>query len=430
MKNDTASLATAVYPFSDLQLLKQKMLNWASRFNIFLFLDGQQYPFAPQHYECLVAAGQRASVTDNLEQLDAFTSSSRWCFGHLGYDLKSSLHPIGNTKDDFVGFPSFYFFEPEAVLAIQENKATITASDPDAVWQQIQEQFPIQQAPQPPVNLQPRLGKEEYLDIIRKLQQHIARGDCYEINFCQEFFATATSIDPLWLFAQLGKASPAPFAALYKWNGLYLVSASPERFLTREGSRLIAQPMKGTARRNLTDAAADLQQKEALYASPKERSENVMIVDLVRNDLSQVCQQASVKVDELFGVYTFPQVHQMVSTISGVQRPGVTFTEILKANFPMGSMTGAPKLRVMQLIDQYEVTARGIFSGSVGYIGPNGNFDFNVIIRSVVYNAATGYVSCPVGSGITFYSDPEGEWEECLLKANAIRSILSGISEV
>ncbi|WP_132052900.1 anthranilate synthase component I family protein [Pseudocnuella soli] len=428
MKHDTAPLATAVFTFSDLQLLQQKMLNWASRFNIFLFLDGQQYNFAPRHYECLLAVGQRASVTESLQDLDDFTSGGRWCFGHLSYDLKNSLHAIHTIKSDPVGFSPFYFFEPETVITINGNEAVITATNPNAVWQKILAESITEKGPQQPVQLQPRLTKEEYLDAIRKLQQHIVRGDCYEINFCQEFVAQKAAINPVHLFQKLATASPAPFAALYKLHQHYLISASPERFLTRQNGRLIAQPMKGTARRNTTNAVADEQLKEDLYTSPKERSENVMIVDLVRNDLSQVCQQASVGVDELFGIYSFPQVHQMVSTVSGLQRPGVLFTEILKANFPMGSMTGAPKLRVMQLIDQYEATARGLFSGSVGYIRPNGDFDFNVIIRSVLYNAATGYVSCPVGSGITFYSDAAKEWEECLLKVATIRKVLGGMT--
>lgn len=184
--------------------------------------------------------------------------------------------------------------------------------------------------------------------------------------------------------------------------------------------------MKGTARRNLAHAAADEALKQKLYNSAKERSENVMIVDLMRNDLSQVCNEASVQVDELFGIYTFPQVHQMISTISGEIKEEISFTQLLKALFPMGSMTGAPKRRVMQLIDQYEEFSRGLFSGSVGYITPEGDFDFNVVIRSILYNAANGYVSCPVGSGITFYSDAEKEWEECLLKVEAIRQVLAG----
>ena len=158
--------------------------------------------------------------------------------------------------------------------------------------------------------------------------------------------------------------------------------------------------------------------------SAKDRSENVMVVDLVRNDLSKVCKEGTVRVDELYGIYSFPQVHQMISTVSGELKEEVCFTDILKATFPMGSMTGAPKNKVMHLIEKYEQTKRGIFSGAVGYISPNGDFDFNVVIRSIMYNADTSYLSFQTGSAITFYSDPEKEWEECLLKAEAIKVVL------
>ena len=162
--------------------------------------------------------------------------------------------------------------------------------------------------------------------------------------------------------------------------------------------------------------------KEELFHSDKDRSENVMVVDLVRNDLSKVCEEGTVKVDELYGIYSFPQVHQMISTVSGELKKNISFTEIIKATFPMGSMTGAPKKRVMELIEQYEKTKRGIFSGCLGYISPNGDFDFNVVIRSIMYNASSNYLSFQAGSAITFYSDPEKEWEECLLKAEAIKN--------
>ena len=183
--------------------------------------------------------------------------------------------------------------------------------------------------------------------------------------------------------------------------------------------------MKGTIKRNPANQQEDNKLKEYLLQSPKERSENVMVVDLVRNDLTRVCMDGSVNVDELFGVYTYPHVHQMISTISGELKPEVKFSEIIEATFPMGSMTGAPKHRVMELIDEYEVSARGIFSGSVGYISPDGDFDFNVVIRSIMYNASQKYLSYQLGSGITFYSDAEKEWEECLLKGEAIKKVLT-----
>jgi para-aminobenzoate synthetase component 1 len=168
----------------------------------------------------------------------------------------------------------------------------------------------------------------------------------------------------------------------------------------------------------------DEQNKEELFHSSKDRSENVMVVDLMRNDLSKICKEGTVNVDELYGIYSFPQVHQMISTISGELKKNISFSEIIQATFPMGSMTGAPKKKVMELIEQYEKTKRGIFSGAVGYISPAGDFDFNVVIRSIMYNSMSGYLSFQTGSAVTFYSDPEKEWDECILKAEAMKKVL------
>jgi para-aminobenzoate synthetase component 1 len=239
-----------------------------------------------------------------------------------------------------------------------------------------------------------------------------------------EFFAADAVIDPLQVYQSLTNISPNPFSAFYKRENSYLLCASPERYLYKKGRHILSQPIKGTVKRDQTDTAEDEILKQQLYKSKKDRSENVMVVDLVRNDLGRVCKEGTVQVDELFGIYSFPQVHQMVSTVSGELKEGITFTDIIRATFPMGSMTGAPKRRVMQLIDEYEQCRRGIFSGAVGYIAPNGDFDLNVVIRSILYNSAAQYLSYLVGSGITFYSDAAKEYEECLLKAEAMRRVL------
>jgi para-aminobenzoate synthetase component 1 len=285
---------------------------------------------------------------------------------------------------------------------------------------------PAEGGGQLPTLINSRIPKPDYIRIIQQLQQHILRGDCYEINFCQEFFASPVAIDPLQVYCSLSNTSPNPFAAYYKTGDRYLLCASPERYLKKEGNRIYSQPIKGTSQRNLQNEGEDIKNKEQLYNSAKDRSENVMIVDLVRNDLSKICEEASVQVEELFGIYSFPQVHQMISTVSGRLRSDIHFIQAIKATFPMGSMTGAPKKRVMELIEQYEQTRRGIFSGAVGYITPDGDFDLNVVIRSIMYNAAGKYLSFQAGSAITFYSDPEKEYEECLLKAAAIKKVLAG----
>ena len=261
---------------------------------------------------------------------------------------------------------------------------------------------------------------------MRELQQHILQGNCYEINFCQEFYNDHAVINPLQVYMALSKESPNPFSCYYKLEDKYLLCASPERYLRKKGNRLISQPIKGTIRRNNKRAEADAFNRETLQHSSKERSENIMIVDLVRNDLAKVCIEGSVKVDELMGIYAFPQVYQMISTISGEVAHTVPVTNIVKATFPMGSMTGAPKKRVMELIEQYEQTKRGLFSGAVGYISPVQDMDFNVVIRSILYNASNRYLSFQTGSAITYYSRAEDEYEECLLKAEAIKKVLNG----
>jgi para-aminobenzoate synthetase component 1 len=406
--------------------MKKKMLSWANRFNIFCFLDNQDYSIQPHQYECLLAAGTTQYISSgSLKDLDGFLERNRnWIFGHLSYDLKNSIHHFQSDKEDKIGFPHFFFFVPEFLVQITQNELKIEGEDCDRAYKEILDEK-VEKIFSAHLSIQQKLSKEEYLQIIKQLQQHIVRGDCYEINFCQEFFAEDAEIDPITVFQKLIAVSPNPFSALYKLNDRFLICASPERFIARKGKIIFSQPMKGTAKRNLNNKKEDERLKEELQKNAKERSENVMVVDMVRNDLSKVCVETSVKVDELFGVYSYPQVHQMISTISGELKPGVNFSEIIEATFPMGSMTGAPKHRVMELINEYETSDRGIFSGSVGYISSENDFDFNVVIRSIMYNASNKYLSYKLGSGITFYSDPEKEWEECLLKGEAIKKVLT-----
>jgi para-aminobenzoate synthetase component I len=400
------------------------MLNWANRFNIFCFLDSQDYKDESGSYDCLLATGSLSVLkagVNSFNEIDGFLENKEWVFGHLSYELKKEFFPAGHLPTTRITFPEFFFFQPEMVIAIRGSEVLVYGEDADKVFQIINEQ-PI------PVNhhtksfsLQQELSKEEYVSIIQKLREHIQAGDCYEINFCQEFFAEDVRIDPLSVYNALSATSAAPFAGFYRIDDHYLVSASPERFLARRGNELIAQPMKGTLRRS--GSAEENIEKEKLRNDPKERSENVMIVDLMRNDLSRVCKKGTVEVKELFGVYTFPQVYQMVSTIRGELDSDTGFYKVIQACFPMGSMTGAPKYKVIELIEKYETSARGIFSGCLGYFH-NGDFDFNVVIRSLMYNASGNYLSLKTGSGITIYSDPEKEWEECLLKAAGIKKVL------
>lgn len=410
------------------------MLNWANRFNICCLLDSQQYLLPHHSIECLMAAGGRRTITasagnalDKLQQF--FEQEHDWLFGHLSYDLKNELEPLHSTKPDGIGFPDLFFFVPEIIIQLGVEEISIGTSDnrQQEIYNEIMSMpVPGNEPAEKAISVQSRLSREEYIAVINRLKQHILRGDCYEINFCQEFFAENVSLDPLAVYRSLSNMSPNPFAAFYKLDDKFLLCASPERYLKKSGNKIFSQPIKGTWQRNVTDAGQDIKNKELLYNSAKDRSENVMIVDLVRNDLSRICEEGTVKVEELFGIYSFPQVHQMISTISGQLREGMDIMDAIRATFPMGSMTGAPKKRVMELIEQYEKTRRGIFSGAVGYITPQRDFDFNVVIRSILYNASSQYLSFPAGSGITWYSDPESEYEECLLKAAAIKKVLAG----
>lgn len=400
------------------------MLNWAHRFNIFCFLDNCGYRFPPHQYECLLAVDAMEWLeggTASLQQLDP-KIGGRWWFGHLSYELQHSVFGLERTREDGVGFQLSYFFNPRIVVYITGDRLHIEGSDGPAVYEQIMAAPETPGAEREDLRLEQRFSREAYIKTVERLQQHMQRGDCYELNFCQEFFATSARIDPISVFKELTAVSPNPFSALYRLHDKFLVCASPERFLRKEGSRILEQPIKGTARR-AADRREDEQIKEALRSSAKEQAENIMVVDLVRNDLSRICLQGSIRVDELMGLYAFPQVHQMISTVSGIVGD-TPFSEIIRAVFPMGSMTGAPKQSVMELIGRYEVVARGIFSGSVGYIHPSGDFDFNVVIRSIMYNRAKRYLSFQVGSGITIYSQAAAEWEECLLKSAAIKKVL------
>ena len=408
------------------------MLNWANQFNICCLLDNHHYNLSHHKYECVVAAGAKRFVEANagnaLTRLQAFIHQENdWMFGHLSYDLKNEIEQLHSARHDGIKFPDMFFFVPEIVLQLDENSLSIGSFENDhaAIYNKITKCVSKDRNQGfEPVEVQSRFSKQEYIDRVQQLQRRILRGDCYEINFCQEFFATNTTIDPIAGFHSLGDASPNPYSAYYKLNDKYLLCASPERYLKKTGSTIISQPIKGTWRRTSTEE--DEVNRNLLSMSDKDRSENVMVVDLVRNDLSKVCVEGSVSVDELFGVYTFPQLFQMISTVSGKLKPAMTFTEIIKATFPMGSMTGAPKKKVMELIEEYEATRRGIFSGTVGYISPDKDFDLNVVIRSIMYNATERYLSFQAGSGITFYSDAEAEYQECLLKATAIKKVLAG----
>jgi para-aminobenzoate synthetase component 1 len=420
---------TTSFKVSNTEIFKQQMLSWANRFNICCLLDNHQYSSDYHSVECLLAihSVKHVSVAENsLPEIDAFiTETNDWIFGHINYDFKNYLETSKSNHFNGIHFPDLFLFQPETVIELKKDEVTISSLRlfHETIYHSILEEQ-VGHNNTLSCNIQSRFSKKEYIDTIYQLHQNILRGDCYEINFCQEFFSEEAMIDPIQTYHKLVNISPTPFASYYKWNDQYLLCASPERFLKKIGNKIISQPIKGTYKRDLLDSLNDEKLKQQLQSSEKEKSENVMIVDLVRNDLSKICEEGTVVAEELFGVQSFPQVHQMISTISGELREEISFTDILKATFPMGSMTGAPKKRVIELIEQYEKTKRGIYSGCVGYVSPDKDFDFNVVIRSIMYNQHQKYLNYQVGSGITFKSKAENEYEECMMKAEAIKKVL------
>ncbi len=409
---------------------KTKMLNWANRFSIFCLLENTSEPTGTDAFTWVAAVDATAAVTLSrhgyLQQLQQFLNEhTGWKFAHFGYELKDEIHgqaskiPTNNSLAD-----GFVFVPRHLVTCINSIVCIESDTDVELLLKQINLAEIADTTLDASVKLTEQVNREHYIDSIEAIQQNIQAGECYELNYCVQQTGYAENVNPLTVYEKLSKQSPVPFAALYKNNQHYCICASPERFIKISGRTIMSQPIKGTAGRFLDDATEDERIKNVLAASKKDKAENVMVVDLVRNDLSRVCEIGSVQVPELFGIYSFATVHQMISTIKGTLKQDISFTDILKATFPMGSMTGAPKHRVMQLIQKFEAGNRGLFSGSLGYIQPNGDADFNVVIRSIFYDSITKKVNAFAGGGITAQSQALAEWEECALKMQSMRTVL------
>ena len=411
-----------------LQNFKHKALQWAQSFNAVCYLDSNGFEDPYSKFDTLIAIGVKAEVTacagTAFDELENFRKKNQgWITGFFGYDLKNEVEKLSSQNTDSLQFPDLYFFSPKHLIIIKDEKVEIISDDEQQVLTLIDQEELNAGAAQPNIDLQARFSKQEYIDAVNGIKEHINRGDIYVTNFCQEFYARDISINPLHIFLQLNSVSPNPFATFFKWKDNYILGASPERFMAKRGNKLISQPIKGTAKR-AADFKADEQAKQELRNHPKELQENVMIVDLVRNDLTKSARQGTVKTEDLFGIYSFKQVHQMISTVVCELREGLSAIQAIKNAFPMGSMTGAPKVSAMRLMEQYERSKRGVYSGAVGYIGADDDFDFNVVIRSLLYNSANGYLSFHAGSAITYHADAEKEYEECLLKAQAVLEVL------
>ncbi len=412
---------------------KSALLSWAQQFREVILLDSNDFPQKYSSFDAIFAVDALTSIqTDSekgFEKLAEYRrSTADWIFGYLTYDLKNDTEDLASKNFDGLHFPDLFFFQPKKLFLLKGDKLEMQylkmcddeiESDFDEILKQIGAE-PTERLS--PVSIMQRIPKKEYLSKVSAMLAHIHRGDIYEANFCMEFYAENASVEPANVFRKLNANSRPPFAAYFKNGFQYAICASPERYLRKTGTSIISQPIKGTSKRN-DDAELDNQLRDELSANEKERSENIMITDLVRNDLSKTALKNSVVVEELCGVYSFEHVHHLISTITS--ESDADPVEILRTTFPMGSMTGAPKISAMKIIEKLEETKRGLYSGAIGYFTPNGNFDFNVVIRSILYNAKNQYLSYSAGSAITAKSDPEKEYEECLLKADAIMNVLT-----
>lgn len=418
---------------SDPKEFKSQLLYWSSQFREVTFLDSNDYNQKYSSYDCILAVEAFTSIKTDyhnvFEDLHQYQSHAKdWLFGYISYDVKNDVELLKSENFDGLEFPDLYFFQPKKLFFLRDNDLEIRYLNmcDDEVETDFIEISQCSYAKSEEIvidAIKQRISKEKYLLKVNKILEYIHKGDIYETNFCMEFFAKNAVINPVAIYQELNAISEPPFATYFKNDNHYLLSASPERYLKKENNKVISQPIKGTARRSF-DIEQDNQLKTELSKNEKERSENIMIVDLVRNDLSHTAKKGSVTVEELCGIYTFKQVHQMISTVVSEVENTISPIEIIKSTFPMGSMTGAPKISAMKIIENLEETKRGLYSGAVGYFSPTGDFDFNVVIRSILYNAKKQYLSFSVGSAITSQSIPENEYEECLLKAKAMFEVL------
>ncbi|WP_459209816.1 aminodeoxychorismate synthase component I [Aquimarina rhabdastrellae] len=413
---------------------KEQLVQWAQQFEEVVWLDSNDYQQHYSSYDAILAVEAFTAIkTDEKQAFEKLAeyqeTTADWIFGYLSYDLKNDVEALVSKNKDGLAFPELYFFQPKKIFLLKENELEVQYLNmvADEIEIDFQEITTIdctrKLTPTERIKIKLSLTKDVYYQKINKVLEHIHRGDIYEANFCQEFYAEGSAINPLATYKHLNAISRPPFASFVRLDELYILSASPERYIKKEGNKIVSQPIKGTAKR-----AANIEEDNAikfqLEKDPKERSENIMIVDLVRNDLSKTATKGSVTVEELCKIYTFDQVHQMISTVTSTVDSNVKPVEIIKTTFPMGSMTGAPKISAMEIIEDVEETKRSIYSGAIGYFTPNNDFDFNVVIRSILYNENKKYVSFSVGGAITAKSIPEKEYEECLLKAKAMREAL------
>ncbi|MEO9571172.1 MAG: aminodeoxychorismate synthase component I [Polaribacter sp.] len=414
---------------------KHNLLCWSQQFETVIWLDSNNYKQNYSSFDCALAADDFTSIKTDyynaFEKLKEYqTITKDYIFGYITYDVKNDIEQLSSKNFDGLNFPDLYFFQPKKLVFIKDNNVQfhylkMVDDEIESDYTEIKK-YKNQETSKKiasDIKIKLRVHKDEYHSKINKILEHIHQGDIYETNFCQEFYAENSTINPVQVYKHLNQISEPPFASFLKLDNQYALCASPERYIKKEGTKVISQPIKGTAKRLISEFD-DAKIANDLMRDEKERAENIMIVDLVRNDLSKTAKIGSVKVEELCKVYSFKQVHQLISTVVSNVDENTHPIDILQSTFPMGSMTGAPKVSAMKIIENLEETKRGLYSGTIGYFTPENDFDFNVIIRSILYNEAKKYVSYSVGGAITAKSVVEKEYEECLLKAKAMKYVL------
>ena len=336
-------------------------------------------------------------------------------FGFLGYDLKNHIEQLSSENPERVDVPDFYFMEPEILMKIEGDNVEVLAGNVNL--EAIKSQS-VNTGSGSVKKIKRLESKSSYIRKIIEVQRLIREGDFYELNYSYPIQAQISG-SPLSIYKKMRAINPVPFGAFIKTKDFQVCCSSPERFIKKAGRKIISEPIKGTSPRS-DEKSADLKYREELL-NEKNKAENLMIVDLVRHDLSLIAETGSVEVSKLFDVQSFGTVHQLISTIEATALNNVHPVDVIKACFPMGSMTGAPKIEVMKTIERLEIYRRGIYSGAIGYFTPEGDFDFNVVIRSAIING--GNVIYPVGGAITGDSIPEAEWEETHIKARVLTRI-------
>ncbi len=412
-----------------------KAKSYASQFQPCAILDSCE--IKPQlnkgNYKLIIGFGGKMLKISEVNQLDSLYSewenNKSWIFGVLGYNLKNEIEKLSSTNNSCFGWPNLNFFAPETIITIDwNNKLTITADNHDTIFDTINNFKPLLEL-ENTINcasiLNSDFNKERHKNAILGIKEEIVNGNVYELNLCSRFLYDKISIDyPYQLYEELIEISPAPFSCYLALDNKYVLSASPERYLKKDNFLLLSQPIKGTRPRGKTKEEDETYLLD-LESNLKDRAENVMIVDLVRNDMARVAKAGSVKVEELFGLYSYSHVHQLVSTICSELDDNYTWGDAIKATFPMGSMTGAPKIASMEWIEKFEISNREWYSGAFGYIDPNGNMDFNVLIRSIFYDSQLQKLAYYAGGAITIDSECEPEYLEMIVKAEAMNYLLT-----